>query len=206
VPRPDFEDFTAAAEQMSAWSDPCAILDPSPIANLFAGLKSVNKDGGEPYSGSVGLQSYECSAKPNLDRGYVTQAPYTVLHIFENNLDAFDRYYRLSVRYPQMFSDAEVDRLYERGDESSWKAVQITAQDTPTSASAQEVIAAAVMLGDFYVVEILIRFPPDESARTDCEPDSEDDCIMTAAYIADFLATSSYLEDLYASIEATFER
>jgi hypothetical protein len=63
------------------------------------------------------------------------------------------------------------------------------------------------MLGDFYTVELLVRFRPDRGhLRADCETNSADDCVMTAAYIADFLATSSYLEDLYASIEATFER
>jgi hypothetical protein len=203
---PTPHDFSSEAAQMADWDDTCEVADTRLILEQFADLDSIDYSPAELDPQDNEIQDHSCTAHLNLrsEDSFVTT--WLTVEVFNQNIEAFDRYYGRSIRYPYIYSDAEVDLQYDLGEESSWNAVQIFAQDTPTVKSEQRVMATAVMLGDFYTVEILVRFKPDEHERADCESETEGDCIITAAHIAEFLATGSYLEDLHSSIEATFER
>ncbi|GAB3236694.1 hypothetical protein GCM10027447_35220 [Glycomyces halotolerans] len=204
--RPGPIDFSSEAEQMSTWDDTCQITDPTPIIERFDNVRSVElSDRVVSVNPNDDYNEHVCTADLDLETGFDPET-YLTIAIFDSNVEAFDRYYGLSIRYPYIFSDAEVDKQYVLDEESSWNALQITAQETPTVPSEQRVVVAAVMLGDFYTVELLVRFDPDVHQRADCDATSSADCTITATHVADFLATDPYLEDLHANIEATFER
>jgi hypothetical protein len=51
----------------------------------------------------------------------------------------------------------------------------------------------------------LVRFRPGEANQADCESDGSNGCDMTATSMAEFLATSGFLEDLHCNIESSID-
>lgn len=74
-----------------------------------------------------------------------------------------------------------------------------------TVQSAQRSTAAVALLGDFYTVEILVRFEPGQVAKAGCGSGNAEECAMTATEVAEFFATSGYLDELHADIEAAID-
>ncbi|SDD97486.1 hypothetical protein [Glycomyces harbinensis] len=150
-------------------------------------------------------------AGENMENGGVSEemnAYFTDYHLLLRNATtetSFERYHDFAFYTPERFSDAEIDYSTELGADSAWQASRITAQETPTVKSEQRVMATAVLLGDFYVLEILVRFEPGTVQRADCGPIAGEDCVMTATSMAEFLATSGHLEELHAGLETAVD-
>ncbi|MCH7232593.1 hypothetical protein L0U85_17285 [Glycomyces sp. L485] len=99
----------------------------------------------------------------------------------------------------------EPDELIELDNGSPWVQGQVGAYETPTQRSAQRKEALAVVQGDFYVVSVLLSFKPDGAMRADCETTANDDCLMTADSMAEYMA-EEYLPALYELIESKLDR
>lgn len=201
---PELQDFSAEAASMASWSDKCAPIDFDPLLDHFGNLESVEIESeldSDPIRDAA--WSGACTADPNLDG---STADITVFFdAFDTNVAAFDHFHEFAWYTHERFSDAEIDYETQLGSDTAWNASRITAQEEPTVSSAERAIAVAVLLGDFYTVEITVRFRPGMAIRAGCEPSAADDCALTATELAEFMATSGYLDGVHEGIEAAIE-
>lgn len=202
---PQHQDFSTELASMEAWEDPCAPVDLDPLTAQIGNLESVGlrpSVDDDPISGVT--WTGHCFAGLRLPTSG-NEEIFVVIDANESNTAAFEHFHDFASFTAERFSDDEVDYETTLGSDTSWLASRITAQEDPTDRSASRALAVAVLLGDFYTVEILVQFSPGEALRADCEPSAEDDCALTATELAEFMATSGYLDDLHADIEAAVE-
>jgi hypothetical protein len=203
---PELQDFSAEAARMASWSDNCAAFDLSPLLDQFGNFESADIES-EPNPDPIqgGTWSGHCTAKLELDGSRAADSVWVVVDAFDTNVAAFEHYHDSASYTAERFSDDEIDYSTELAADTSWHASRLTAQEEPTVQSEERAMAVAVLLGDFYTVEILVRFGPGGALRAGCDPDTADDCALTATELAEFMATSGYLDDLHAAIEAAVE-
>jgi hypothetical protein len=190
---------------MAGWGDTCQAIDLSPVLSQFKNAEPANIRSGQVTPQEKAVWAGSCVADASVPSEGWTQDVYLVIDAFDTNVKAFDHYHDFSLATAEMFSDAPIDQEFSLSDESGWNESRVTAQETPTTQSAERVQAAAALLGDFYTVQILVRFKPGEAVQSGCESDGSEDCVMTATSMAEFLATSGFLEDMHTSIEAAID-
>ncbi|MEV3938946.1 hypothetical protein AB0K52_23610 [Glycomyces sp. NPDC049804] len=179
-------------------------MDLAPLADQFGEVEAVEYQPGDSYR-PEGLWNGSCVIWLELNDGNTIDAVYLHIEAFETNTLAFEYFHKLVIKTPEIFSDTAVDQEFSLGSDSDWIESRVTAQETPTVQSAQRAQASAALLGDFYTIQLLVRFRPGEVNRTDCGPGASEDCTMTATTMAEFMATSGFLEDVHAGIEASIE-
>ncbi len=201
---PAYQDFSNELASMTAWEDLCAPIDLGPLAARFGDLESAVPESSlhDPISGVA--WTGHCFA----DLEFPTSTSDDILVVIEaaeSNVAAFEHFHGFASYTPERFSDDDIDYATELGSGTPWLASRITAQEEPTDRSESRAMAVAVLLGDFYTVEIMVRFRPGEALRADCEPSAADDCALTATELAEFMATSGYLDEVHESIEAAID-
>lgn len=204
---PASRNFDEQVEAMVTWDDTCAEVDLEPVLGEFANAESIETRSSEPQAGPEqgAAWSGSCKADIHIAGTGVSHDVRMTVTAFATNVQAFEYYHDFGIMTAERFSDAAIDQTFGLGDDSVWQASRVTAQETPTVKSEQRVVATAALLGEFYTVELLVRFGPDDVVRTGCEPGGSQDCAMTASHMAEFLATSGYLEDLHVGIEAAID-
>lgn len=197
-----YSDETAV---MAGWDGACPAVNLQPLTDRFTDVESVDYRSDTQAVDQVTAWSGQCKADFYIRGALGNNDVYLVIEAFDTNVLAFEHYHDFAAATAERFSDAPIDEETELEDQSPWHASRITAQETPTVQSEQRVMATAALLGDFYTVEILVRFKPGEVHEADCEPAGAAECAMTATLMAEFLATSGYLDELHADIEAAID-
>ncbi|WP_233163758.1 hypothetical protein [Glycomyces salinus] len=82
---------------------------------------------------------------------------------------------------------------------------EVTAFGEPGERTPNQKGVYATVQSDFYVLIVFYQFYPDEAFKADCEPSDAEDCLMTAAELAEFVA-DDYLDAAYESIETKLGR
>ncbi|MFC3494435.1 hypothetical protein [Glycomyces rhizosphaerae] len=202
---PELQRFDDRAAALSEFDGACPALNFEPLLGEFANAGTVDYTStsypDEPDTAWTGT----CTVFVEPEEGPGFDPVHAVIDVFDTNVLAFEHYQDSAKGTAESFSDAPIDTELQLESGSPWHDSRITAQETPTNQTAQRSMATAVLLGDFYTVEILVRFEPGEVFEAGCEPAGTAECAMTATSMAEFLATSGYLDELHASIEAAID-
>ncbi|THV33937.1 hypothetical protein [Glycomyces buryatensis] len=200
-PTPPSVDFSAEAESMRGWDDLCETADYETVSGQFADViddvRSINDSGAE------GSSLIQCIDDLELPRQVPIGGFKLWLKPYDSNVAAWEAYTSEHRTIIHNFHDVDIDPdvSFDVSGDGTWAQGEVGAFETPTTKSEGNKSALAVAQGDFYIVEVLMRFDDDEEVlRSDCEPNSTDNCVMTAAYMAEFLA-DEYLPGLYQRIE-----
>lgn len=124
---------------------------------------------------------------------------------FNSNMDAFEHYEGSAKFTAERRNSVEIDHEVQLGEGSAWAESRITAQETPSPQRDGQSMTAVALLGDFYTVEIQVGFHPETAEAAGCESIGNEACAVTATSVAEFFATSDYLETLHADIESALD-
>ncbi|MEU6249364.1 hypothetical protein [Glycomyces sp. NPDC047010] len=204
---PPLQDFTDQVAVIATWDSACPPMNLEPVVDQFEGMESAEyrSETGDFGLAPEAIWNAICVADlSDPESGALFDVSLSI-SAFDTNVLAFEHYEAVTSVAAELHSEAEVDQEFELGVDSAWSASRITAQENPTQQTLQRPLAAAALLGDFYAIQILVRFDPDTAEMKGCAADEEPDCVMTATSMAEFFATSGYLEDLHAGIEAAID-